>query len=260
MDKDESLKKNNVILGIHSVVEAIRKGGFFPQDKIYTARRLDDPRLKNFFYKAKKNFVKIEKKSFAELDKIASGNRHQGIVLLRQNEIILNEISEEEIFSNNGFRLYVIADGILDPGNIGAISRSLLAFEADGLIVGEKNSAPLGVAALKSSAGALLSLPVHRTKSVLTFIKKAKTANTHIVVASMEGTYLREQWVHGLITLDKTIFLVMGSEEKGVSEEIENLCDEMVTIPQSVKIQSLNVSVSTAILVQKFYEVKKSLQ
>lgn len=250
------------IAGIHAVTSLIQKTGFFLDDKLYSARKKDDQRLQNFFYKAKRNSIPIEKKTFAELDKLVQGQRHQGLLLIRKSQILLNEITEEQIFENGDkkeFCLYVVANSILDPANIGAMARSMLAFDAHGLIVAEKKSAPLGMAAFKSSAGALSNLPIHSTKSLSAFIERAKKHNVYIIGSDTNGTHLRQDWVKGIIQMKRPVFLIMGSEEKGMDQTIEQHCDEIVTIPQSTNIQSLNVSVTTAILLQQFYQANTSI-
>lgn len=251
------------VAGIHAVTSLIQKTGFFAEDKIYSARKKDDPRLQNFFYKAKRNSVSVERKTFAELDKLLEDKKHQGILLIRKNQIILNEISEQEIFQSfykKKFLLYVVADSILDPANIGAMSRSMLAFDANGLVLAQKKSAPLGMSALKSSAGALSHLPIHSTRSLASFLQRAKEQQAYIIGSDTNGTHLRAAWTKGIVQMQRPVFLVMGSEEKGMSPSVEQLCDEIVAIPQSIKIQSLNVSVSTAILLQNFYVAKNSIE
>lgn len=268
--EDHKENKKSYTFGIHPVLELIAQSGFLPGDKIFTARKTDDPRLKNFFYKAKKSSVVIEEKNFLQLDTLIKNisafaltseekkkpKRHQGLVLERQNHLSLPQISEQEILQNcleQKFRLYLVADGVSDPQNLGAMARSALAFQVEALLSGQKNSAPLGLTALKASAGSLSKLPVCRLKSLASFLRAAKENNAYIIGAAMQGTYLNARWAKGIVSLRKSLFLVMGSEEKGISANVEELCDEIVVIRQSPQIQSLNVSVSSGILLQAFY-------
>jgi len=147
------------------------------------------------------------------------------------------------VYERGEVPLFVILDRITDVRNLGAIARTAECAGAHGLIIPERGSAPVNADAVKTSAGALTTLPVHRSANLKHTIDYLKESGLSIVAASERG----ERPYFEAILSGPTA-LIMGSEEDGVSPEYLKRCDQIVAIPMKGTIGSLNVSVATGIL------------
>lgn len=184
------------------------------------------------------------------LNKIVGHRNHQGALAMvapvayTEFEPLMEQLLEQE----KVLKLFVL-DGITDVRNLGAIARTAAFMGFDALIVGSKGSAALNNDAVKSSAGALLSLPicrVHVLKHALFYLQQA---GIWIVGASEKAQ--TQLWD---ATLNQSIAIVMGSEDEGISNASLSMCNDLVAIPGTGAVQSLNVSVAAAMIA---YEVVK---
>lgn len=136
----------------------------------------------------------------------------------------------------------VILDGVEDPHNLGAIARSAEAAGCNGMILPQRNSAPLSQTAVKASAGALPRLPVAKVGNLNAVIKQLKKAGMWIYGADMQGKDFRT------VDYAPDCALIIGGEGGGLSRLVKENCDEIVSIPMYGKIASLNASVSAGII------------
>ena len=179
---------------------------------------------------------RVEIKDGEFLERKSGGGVHQGAVILVDDFpfvplLDLLEIEEEEV-------TLVILDSVQDPQNLGAISRSVMAFGADGLILPKDRSAPINAAAFKASAGAIEHLPISVVTNLATTLNKLKDAGfwsygAHLTDAS-----------ESLPDLDlpaKRVF-VFGAEGKGLRPLVAKNCDVLYKIPMPGKFESLNVA------------------
>ncbi len=145
--------------------------------------------------------------------------------------------------------LLVALDEVQDPQNLGAIARTAECAGAQGLIVPERRSAEVTPAAAKASAGAVEHLPVARVRNLADFLADAKAAGCWCYGAAAEGTarYDQPDYTGGVV-------LVMGAEGKGLRPRVASACDALVSIPLRGRVDSLNVSAATAILL---YEIAR---
>ena len=140
-------------------------------------------------------------------------------------------------------------DGITDVRNFGAIARTCECAAVDAVIIPAKNSVTVNADAVKTSAGALHTLPVCREQNLKDTLQYLKNSGFRIVAATEKGDY-------DYTKADYTgpMCIIMGAEDKGVSYDNLALCDEWVKIPMLGTIESLNVSVAAGILI---YEAVK---
>ena len=150
---------------------------------------------------------------------------------------ILERVPEDET------PLVVVFDGVTDVRNFGAIARSAECAGAHGLIVPLKNSAPVNAEAIRSSAGALTTIPVCRVGSVRNTLRQLQTEGFQVAAATEKSRKL-------LYDADfrRPTAIVMGAEDTGVSREVLKLCDEQLAIPMIGRIASLNVSAAAAVM------------
>lgn len=245
------IKDNNLVYGMRPVMEAIAAGKEI--DRLMLQQGLKGemvPGLRKLIndFSVPYQYVPAEK-----LNRLVKGN-HQGVVCF------ISPISFQpvenllmSVYEKGETPLFVILDRVTDVRNLGAIARSAECAGAHGLIIPERGGAPVNSDAIKTSAGALASLPVHRSTNLKQTIDYLKISGLKIVAASEKGTlpYFEAGFAGPLA-------IIMGSEEDGVSPEYLKRCDEVVQIPMRGSIGSLNVSVAAGILL--FEVVKQQIE
>lgn len=198
---------------------------------------------------AKKRKILIKGVSKEKLDSMVEG-KNQGVVAV-VSPFKYSEIDEIlAVASERGQAPFlIIADGIEDPHNLGAIIRTAEASGAHGVIIPKRRSASLNSTVYKTSAGAVSWLKVGRVTNITETIKTLKTKGIWIFGAEANGETLYNCDLSGAIAI------VIGGEGKGLSELVRKNCDKIVSIPMSGHVNSLNASVSAGILM---YEVVKT--
>jgi 23S rRNA (guanosine2251-2'-O)-methyltransferase len=147
--------------------------------------------------------------------------------------------------------LIVALDSVTDVRNMGAIARSAECFGAHALLVPKVGTARLGPDAVKSSAGALLRKPVCRVARLSDGLKRAREHGARIIACTEKSNTLLDQ-----VDLTGPLVIVMGSEDEGISDAVLRLSDELVRIPMSGAIGSLNVSVATGIVLHAVHSAR----
>jgi 23S rRNA (guanosine2251-2'-O)-methyltransferase len=238
------MEKNQIIYGLRPVMEAIKAGKQI--DKIYLQSNLQGKlftELKALIKQSGKNiqqqYVPLEK-----LDYLSRKQNHQGVVA-QLSQIVYWELEDmlehAERKSTKPFLIYL--DNVTDVRNLGAIARSAECAGVDGLIIPQQGSAPINQDAIKTSAGALLRLPVCRISNLKTFINTIKAHDIKIYSASEKANSLYTQ-----VNAEEPLMIVMGSEESGVSQTMIKMSDELIKIPMNGEIESLNVSAAASVL------------
>ena len=190
---------------------------------------------------------------FVPAEKLNSITRknHQGVIAW------LSEIEYHDIHSllpgiyESGREPFLVAlNNISDVRNFGAIARSAECFGVDCIIIPEKGAARINAEAVKASAGALNRIPVSRVKSLVKTLEFLKDSGLRVIGASEAGDCSIQS-----ANLDGPCVLVMGSEDQGLSPEIQKITDIKLSIPMKGSTESLNVSVAAGIIL---YEIAGS--
>lgn len=175
------------------------------------------------------------------LDKMSKSGNHQG-ALAEVESYKLYEL--KDIINNKDERgLIVILDGITDPHNLGAIIRSSECAGVDGIIYKKHNSVKLNDTVAKVASGALENVKVVEVVNLTNTIKKLKEEGYWIV-----GSTLSAKDSYRDIDYKRNIALVIGSEGDGISRLVLDECDYKVKIDMKGKVDSLNASVATGVL------------
>lgn len=193
----------------------------------------------------------VEIVSKRKLEQLAKHSYHQGYVAkikeypyFELNEVLSSLKQKEK-------PLLLILDGVSDPHNMGAILRTCDAVGVDGVIVDKIGSCPLNSTVAKTSTGAIETVKVIQVSNLTQTIKKLKKEGYWIVGAEAnESSDYRE------IDYNTPLVVVMGSEGKGISRLILENCDFKVRIPLLGSVNSLNVSVATAIILYEVHNKK----
>tara|TARA_B100000959_G_scaffold31935_3_gene30386 strand:+ start:275 stop:1021 length:747 start_codon:yes stop_codon:yes gene_type:complete len=178
-----------------------------------------------------------------DLDRIAKGEIHQGVI----SEVILPPLMNEEsllnsISGNATKPLILILDSIQDPRNLGACLRSANAAGVNHVVINKDGSAPINALVHKTSAGAINTLRIYHVTNLSRTIKDLQKRGVWVI--GLDGN--SQSTIYDVNLTDSTA-IVMGSEGKGIRQLIKKTCDQIVTIPMSGNIESLNVSVATGI-------------
>jgi 23S rRNA (guanosine2251-2'-O)-methyltransferase len=143
----------------------------------------------------------------------------------------------------------VLADGIEDPHNLGAVIRSALLCGAHGVVIPKRGGAAVTATVIKASAGAAERLPVARVANIAETVRRLKDAGVFVYCADMDGDPLRKTNLTGPVAL------VLGSEGSGVSPLVKKRCDGAVRLDMAARdtgVDSFNVSVAAGIIL---YEI-----
>ena len=239
------MEKSDYIFGIRAVIETIEAGKQL--DKILIKKDLNGELAQELFHKIKEYGVLVQRVPIEKLNRITKKN-HQGVIaILSPISYYSLEQIVPQLYEDGSLPFIVLLDGITDTRNFGAIARTAECAGVDTIVIPERNSVSVNGDAVKTSAGALLHLPVCREQNIVSAVKFLKDNGYMIVGASEKGGV-------GYVDPDYTlpVAIVMGAEDKGISPEVLRLCDKLVAIPLVGNIGSLNVSVAAGVMM---YEV-----
>lgn len=240
----------DTIAGRNTVVEALRAN--IPAKELIVATGLDvDERITEILDHARKNGLTVREVTRHQVESITGMANHQGVALIVKPYAYS---SQKEIFQRaKSPALFVAVDGVTDPRNIGAIVRSAAAFGADGVLIPERRNASITATAWKASAGAAARLPIAQVKNLARSIEDAKEFGCFIVGLDGESS----DTVAGLKIATDSLYLIVGSEGKGLSRLVREKCDVVVSIPMRQSVESLNASVAMAITLYTIAEKRR---
>ena len=237
-DKTEG---GELIFGIRPVIEALEAGKEF--DKLFIQKGLHGDlyhELKSALkeYKVPHIQVPVEK-----INRLTRKN-HQGVAgFISPVSFVKLDWLLPEIYEKGEVPFFVILDRVTDVRNFGAICRTAECAGAHGVIIPERGSAAISGDAIKTSAGALMRIPVCRVRDLaesITLLKESGLSVFACTEKSMNNMYQFD--------LNGPCAVMMGSEEDGISNDLLKLADARMKIPMSGTISSLNVSVACGVM------------
>lgn len=211
---------------------------------LYVVEGERSPAIAELVEAARKAGVVVASRPRGELDALALGAPHQGVIAVAGD---FRYLDPEELIAGITARLEVplvlVLDGVQDPQNLGALVRSAHVLGAHGVIVPKDRAAQVTAAVVKASAGATEHTPVAQCVNVTRTLEQLKAAGIWTVGAVAEGG--DDPW-----RIDMTVptALVLGAEGKGLRPLVARSCDLRVRIPMAGEVASLNVSAAGAIL------------
>ncbi len=239
------MQPTDYIYGIRAVIEAIREGREI--DKLFIQKGLQGDLANELFSLMRANHIVAQRVPAERLNRITRKN-HQGVIAML-SAVTYHNLGNlvNDLYDDGRLPFMVVLDGITDVRNFGAMARTAECCGVDALVIAEKGSVSVGADAVKTSAGALLSLPVCRERSIASAVRFLKDSGYQIVAVSEKA-----DMNYTLADYTTPVALVMGAEDTGISPEVMALCDTKVSIPMFGHIGSLNVSVAAGVLM---YEV-----
>lgn len=237
------------VYGKNAVAELLKSGAAV--DTLLLADSLDTKTAGYLRALAKNSGAVIKISRGEKLDKLCPGAVHQGIVAFAAEIAYVGLEDILQAAAQQGQPPFlVLADGVEDPHNLGALIRSAYLCGAHGLVVPKRGAAAVTPTVLKSSAGAAAHLPIARVANIGESIRRLKKANVFVYCADLGGAPAFRQNLTGPIAL------VMGSEGKGASPLVKKLCDGVVSLPMALTnsgVDSFNVSVAGGILLYEIF-------
>jgi len=231
----------NLIVGRKPVLEAINSGDELEQ--IYLLYGQKGNIIDAIRVAAKKRGIKINQIPLEKFRTLIQNTNAQGIAAIKPAYKFhsLDDIISVSKSSSNP--LILILDSIQDTHNVGALLRTAECSGVNGIIVTKHNSAPINATVVKTSAGATEHVKIAQVNNLANTIKVLKDNGFWIV-----GTSLDNAKPYTEVDFRIPISLIVGNEEKGIRKLTADKCDFLVKIPMAGKLQSLNVSVATGIL------------
>jgi len=229
------------IFGRKPILEALKSGKRI--DQIFIQYGQIGSAINQIKQLAKKRNIKTTTLSPQKFANLLKDKNTQGIIAIKNNfelsqpEEIIAESKEKEL------PLLLLLDSIQDTHNLGAIIRTAECSGVDGIIITSRNSATVNETVIKTSAGAISYVKIAQVNNLVNTIKYLKQNGFWIV-----GSKLGNSQPYTKIDYKQPIALVVGNEEKGIRKLVAENCDFLAEIPMKGKIQSLNVSVATGIL------------
>ena len=247
-DKEIEKRFDDQIEGRNSVLELLESGK--DVNKIFVTRGEKHGSINKILGIAKERKIIVVEKDKKQMDEMAQEENYQGVIaIVPPFEYV--EISDilQVAKERNEDPFVIVLDGIEDPHNLGSIIRTAETAGVHGVIIPKRRAASVNSTVNKASAGAVEHMKIARVTNISDAIEELKQAGLWGCGTAVDtNKYYYNQDLTGPLAI------VIGNEGKGIGEKVKKNCDFLVKIPMKGKIQSLNASVSTGIVV---YEAVK---
>lgn len=235
--------QQQVIYGVRPVIEAIEAGKTI--DRVYIEENARGELVTQLRRMLKEQEIPHQILPQYRFFKVADRNKnHQGVVAYAAL-VEYQEIDEvvQQAFERGETPLVLVLDRITDVRNFGALARTAECMGVHALLIPSKGAAAINEDAIKTSAGALMKIPVCRTHNLKNALEYLHDSGLQLAAATEKGAV--NCWQADLKT---PLALIMGNEEEGVSPEYLKRCDTLLKVPMTGTIESLNVSVAAGML------------
>lgn len=244
-----SPKKNNLdtqeiaeatddfVFGHHAVLETLKQGR---GNKLFIAEDLRGAKVDVLKELAREQSVPLKWVPKQKLDTLSDHGVHQGVILATTP--FEYAVLEDLIANSKPNPFFILLDGLEDPHNLGSILRTADASGVDGIIIPKHRSVGVTSTVVKTSTGAVEYVPIARVTNLKQAIQTLKKEGFWIFGTDMHGTTYTKWQAQG------SIALIIGNEGRGMSEGLKKEVDELLTIPMTGHVQSLNASVAAALL------------
>jgi 23S rRNA (guanosine2251-2'-O)-methyltransferase len=242
----EHARAGSHLYGVLPVIEALRAGSR-RVERVTVAEGAHESRLQELYELARAGGVPVRRAPRAELQRIAAGANHQGVIA---NVAAAAYRDADELIARLAARvgtdappLAVVLDGVEDPRNLGAIIRTAECAGVDALFVPERRAVGLTETVAKAAAGALEYLPVARAANVARLVEDLKERGIWTIGTDADANINYTDW-----DWTQPCALLFGGEGSGLRRLVRERCDALVRIPLRGRITSLNVSVAAGIV------------
>jgi 23S rRNA (guanosine2251-2'-O)-methyltransferase len=243
------------VFGVQPVLEALRAGAR-PIERLTVAEGAHESRLREIIEIARYADIPVRRVPRAELQRIAAGANHQGVIAtIAAAHYTHAEDLLEQLAARVGTQdppLAVVLDGVEDPRNLGAVIRTVECAGAHGVFVPERRASGLTETVAKAAAGALEYVPVARAANVVRLLEELKERGVWTIGTAADAATSYTDW-----DWTQPCALLLGGEGEGLRRLVRERCDVLVGIPLRGRIESLNVSVAAGVVL---YEAVRQRQ
>lgn len=197
-----------------------------------------DSKYLSEFKKMEKELVVLSPKIFDSLSNLKNSDGIMGIFLKKKMEFVVDEGN------------YVLLEKIQNPGNLGTIIRNCLAFNVKGVIITNDSVDIYNPIIIRSTMGAVFSIPIKFTTNVIDVINQFKDKKFNLFATALDSKAININ----TFTPPKNNLIIFGNEGSGISPNLLKLVNKILYIPISSMIDSLNVSIASGIILNKFNE------
>eukprot|EP01133_Synstelium_polycarpum_P017313 gene17313-20653_t len=234
-------ENNEFVFGIRAVIEAIKAGK--DVETIYVQRGVSSELMLELKSLLRGIEVPLHNVPVEKLNRMTQKN-HQGVIAVI-SAVTFQKIEDiiPAIYEKGETPLVLILDGVTDVRNMGAIARTAACAGVHAIVVPTRNSAQINADAIKTSAGALFTIPVCRHANLHKTALFLQECGLQIVACTEKTNDL-------IYVPDYTVptAIVMGAEDEGISNDIMRMANYLAKIPMSGEISSLNVSVAAGVI------------
>lgn len=242
-------QEKSLIYGKNAVIEFLKSGKH--ADVVYLSDN-DAPQSSYIAALAKQAGATVKHIHPLKLNSLCGSSKHQGVAAAVS---VVEYADVETMFEVAGERgeapFLIMADGINDPHNLGAIIRTAECAGAHGVIIPERGGCAVTPTVYMSSSGAAAHMAIARVVNLSAVIRDIKKQGVFVYCADMDGEYLCD------VNLTGPICLVVGAEGSGVSRLVKELCDGVVSLPLLGRVDSLNASVAAGVVMYEILRQRK---
>ncbi len=237
-DKKAFFEKIITLYGRNVLVEVLQDESIAIHKVHMADSNKEDGAIKTILSLAKKRNIEVFYHKKAALSRISkNAKQDQGVAI----DIIAQSYKNaQEIFKLSTYKLIAL-DGIQNPQNLGMIIRSCAAGNIDGILLPKKSSAKISPLVMKASAGTLFKLPIYFCDSLEDVLVQLQDTTIYTLSSHAQKS------IYTLKKEEKSIF-VLGNESEGVSQKVQNLCNDAIAIKMNRGVESLNVAVTAALI------------
>ncbi len=241
-----------VIYGIHAVEELLRER-LEAIDHVYFDSGKRSVPIFNLMKTCRKERLAYNLVPTTRLNQVAGSDSHQGVVAVCSVQPYCTPEELAKKIAGIDAPLFVLAASIEDPGNLGALIRSCVAFGVDALFLERKHTSPLSPAASKSSSGMVEHLTILRPKNLEGIIRDYAARGFAVI-----GAHAGKGAPPDTLNFAGPTILILGGEHRGIPPYLEKLCTSFASIPIDPKAESLNVSAAGAVLLYEAGRQRRS--
>ena len=234
--------EDNFVFGYHAVAEALKEGR---GNKLFLSEEARGEKIDRLKEMAREQAVPVKWVPKQKLDTMSDQGVHQGMILAIPPYQYLT--LDELLAQTKEQPLYLILDNLEDPHNFGSIMRTADASGVDGIIIPKHRAVGITPIVVKTSTGAVEHIPVARVTNLTQAVQQLKKAGFWILGTDMSGSDYRTWNAQGAVGL------IIGNEGRGMGEGLKKEVDQMLTIPMTGHVQSLNASVAAGLLMYQAF-------
>ena len=231
------MDKKIEIYGIRSIIEAIESSKDISRVYLLKSNSHKSSLFKSLVSLLENNNIKYSFVPKEKFKKFENKNHQGAVAILSPIKLLSIEELISVTFNKISSKTYVLLDGITDTRNFGAIIRTAVASNVDGIIIPQNNSAPVNSDVIKTSSGGVFKIPIARVNNIKDAILHLNSIEMNIISLSEKANKTIYDY-----NFKESTAIIMGSEEKGISKGVLSLSNEILKIPIDSNIDSLNVS------------------